>query len=245
MIHLELKDKVALVTGGGRGIGRETCILLAKQGAKIAVFSNNLQECEDTANYIIEEIGGEAISIQGDVRSEVDVSRTVRETQEKLGSVDILVNNAGVMSLKPFVETDVKEWDFVQDINIRGTYLFARAVIPEMIRKKTGVILNISSIWGTKGGPNRSAYITSKYAVIGFTKALGEEMKPYKVRVNAVCPGPVDTKMMEELAPDVNKENWLHPKDIAHVIVDLCLPHSVAVTATAIEAFGSGRPVGI
>ena len=96
---------------------------------------------------------------------------------------------------------------------------------------------------GNKGGPDRSAYITSKYAVIGFTKALGEELKPYQVRVNAVCS--VDTKMMEDIAPHIDKSNWLKPKDIAHVIVDLCLPKSVAVTATAVEAFGSGSPVGV
>ncbi|WP_227937762.1 SDR family NAD(P)-dependent oxidoreductase [Alkalihalobacillus deserti] len=240
---MELKDKVALVTGGGRGIGRETCILLAKQGAKVGIFSNNPSESQDTAKYIQEEIGGEAISLNGDVRSEEEVNNAVQELQEKFGSIDILVNNAGVMSLKPFVETDVKEWDFIQDVNVRGVYLCTQAVVPKMIEKRNGVIINLSSIWGTKGGPDRSAYTTSKYAVIGFTKALGEEMKPYKVRVNAVCPGPVDTKMMEDLAPDVNKDNWLHPIDIANVIVDLCLPKSVAVTATAIEAFGNGRPV--
>ena len=216
---MELQGKVALVTGGGRGIGRETCILLAKHGAKVAVFSRSQSEVADTANYIIEELGGEAIYVTGDVRLEDDVKRAVKETQEKLGSVDILVNNAGTMLLKPFDETTIEEWDFVQDINSRGPFLFAREVVPEMKKKRDGVIVNISSIWGTKGGPDRSAYITSKYAAMGFTKALGEELKPYKVRVNAVCPGPVDTQMMEDLAPDVNKENWLHPRDIAHIII--------------------------
>jgi NAD(P)-dependent dehydrogenase (short-subunit alcohol dehydrogenase family) len=242
---LLLKDKVALVTGGGRGIGRETCILLAQQGAKVAVFSDNPSESKETASYISEVIGVEAIALIGDVRSEEDITKAVQETQERLGSIDILINNAGVMLLKPFNETTVEEWDFVQDVNIRGVFLFASAVVPQMMEKKNGVIINLSSIWGTKGGPDRSAYIASKYAVIGFSKALGEELKPYKIRVNAVCPGPVDTKMMDDIAPDVNKDNWLHPIDLANVIVDLCLPKSAAVTATAIEAFGSGRPVNL
>lgn len=242
---LILKDKVALVTGGGRGIGRETCILLAQHGAKVAVFSDNPSESMQTAFYISEVIGVEAIALIGDVRSEEDITKAVQETQERLGSIDILINNAGVMLLKPFNETTVEEWDFVQDVNIRGVFLFARAVVQQMIEKKNGVIINLSSIWGTKGGPDRSAYITSKYAVIGFSKALGEELKPYKIRVNAVCPGPVDTKMMEDIAPDVSKDNWLRPIDLANVIVDLCLPKSAAVTATAVEAFGSGRPVNL
>jgi NAD(P)-dependent dehydrogenase (short-subunit alcohol dehydrogenase family) len=242
---LELKDKVAFVTGGGRGIGRETCILLAKQGSKVAIFSDNQAESEDTANYIIEEIGGEAISITGDVRSEEDVNKAVSETQEKLGSIDILINNAGVMLLKPFVEMKVSEWDFVQDVNIRGVYLCTNAAVPQMIEKRNGVIVNLSSIWGTKGGPDRSAYIASKYSVIGFTKALAEEFRPYNIRVNAVCPGPVDTKMMADLLPNANNENWLRPSDIANVIVDLCLPKMRAVTGNAIEAFGNGRPVNL
>lgn len=173
------------------------------------------------------------------------MKKAVQLTEEKLGSIDILINNAGVMSLKPFQETGAKEWDFIQEVNVRGPFLFAKAVVPKMIEKKDGVIINISSIWGTKGGPDRSAYITSKYAVIGFSKALGEELKPHRIRVNAVCPGPVDTKMMEDIAPDVNKDNWMHPIDLANVIVDLCLPKSKAITATAIEAFGYGRPVGL
>ncbi|MFJ5713206.1 SDR family NAD(P)-dependent oxidoreductase [Neobacillus sp. NPDC093127] len=245
MYFLELKDKVAFVTGGGRGIGRETCILLAKQGAKVAVFSNNQSESEETARYISTELGGEALSLVGDVRKEEDVNKAVQETQEELGSIDILINNAGVMLLKPFHETTVEEWDFVQEVNIRGVYLCARAVVPQMREKRDGVIINLSSIWGTKGGPDRSAYIASKYAVIGFSKALGEELKPDKIRVNAVCPGPVDTKMMEGLTPDVNKENWLQPIDLANVIVDLCLPKMKAVTGAAIEAFGNGRPVNL
>jgi NAD(P)-dependent dehydrogenase (short-subunit alcohol dehydrogenase family) len=240
---MELKNKVAFVTGGSRGIGRETCILLAKQGAKVAVFSRS--DSEETANYIKNEIGGEAIALHGDVRFEDDVNRAVQLTEEQLGSIDILINNAGVMSLKPFQETGIEEWDFIQDVNVRGPFLFAKAVVPKLIEKKEGVIINISSIWGTKGGPDRSAYITSKYAVIGFSRALGEELKPYRIRVNAVCPGPVDTKMMEDIAPDFNKDNWMQPIDLANVIVNLCLPKSKAITATAIEAFGYGRPVGI
>ena len=242
---MEHEGKVALVTGGGRGIGRETCLLLAREGAKVAVFSRTQSEVEETVELIRKETGREAIAIAGDVRSAEDADRAVRETREKLGPVDILVNNAGVMLLKPFAETTVEEWDRVQDINVRGTYLFTRAALPDMLAKRQGVIVNVSSIWGTKGGPDRSAYITSKYAVIGFTRALGEELKPCNIRVNAVCPGPTATRMTAGLVSGSTPANWMQPEEIADVIAYLCSSKSSAITASIVEAFGCGKPVGI
>ncbi|QCR32138.1 SDR family NAD(P)-dependent oxidoreductase [Lysinibacillus sp. SGAir0095] len=240
---MELKGKVALVTGGGRGIGRETCLLLASYGADVAVCARSQAECEEVVQTIKTQYGTNAISVICDVGNLDEVKKCVAKTISELGQIDILINNAGVMSLKPFVETSVEEWQWVQDINVNGAFYLCKEVIPEMITRKDGIIINIASIWGTKGGPNRSAYITSKHAIIGFTKALGEEMKPYGIRVNAVSPGPVDTKMMTDIAPDYDKSAWLKPIDIANVIVDLALPKSVAVTATTIEAFGKGQPV--
>ena len=122
VILVELQGKVAFVTGGGRGIGRETCILLAKHGAKVAVFSRSQTEVAETANYIIDELGGEAISVTGDACLEEDVKRAIQETRYMLGSIDILVNNAGTMLLKPFDETTIEEWDFVQNINSRAPF---------------------------------------------------------------------------------------------------------------------------
>lgn len=239
-----LTNKVALVTGGGRGIGRETSVLLAKLGAKVAVLSNEQLEINETVKYI-ESNNGQALAVYCDILSESDIDRAVNLVKENFGDVDILVNNAGCMIIKPFLETTIDEWDNMQNVNVRGMYLLTRAVVPEMIEKNSGSIVNISSIWGLKGGPDRSAYITSKHAVIGFSKALGEEFKQYNIRVNAVCPGPVDTKMMDDLAPNVNKDNWLRPEDIANVVVDLCLPKSKAITAATIEAYGVGKPVNL
>ena len=241
---MKLKQQVALVTGGGRGIGKETSLLLAAEGAKVALFSDNEKEVQETAAFIRKQ-GGEAIAIFGDVRSESAVNDAVKTTLDTFGRIDILVNNAGVMIIKPFLETTVDEWNRIHDVNLNGVYLFCRAVIPHMMERKSGTIVNVSSIWGTKGGPDRSAYISSKFAVVGLTKALAEEFKTGGIRVNAVCPGPVRTKMMEDLAPDVNKDNWLAPSDIAHVIHFLCLPESKAMTGTVVEAFGHGRPVNL
>lgn len=240
---MELKGKVALVTGGGRGIGRETCLLLASHGADVAVCARSKSECEEVVQTINERYGTKAIVVLCDVGNKDEVKICVEQVKEQLGKIDILINNAGVMCLKPFVETSIDEWQWVQDINVNGPFYLCKEIVPDMIGRRDGVIINIASIWGTKGGPNRSAYISSKHAIIGFTKALGEEMKPYGIRVNAVSPGPVDTKMMSDLAPNYDKSAWLKPIDIANVIVDLVLPKSVAVTATTIEAFGKGQPV--
>lgn len=242
---MELKGKVALVTGGGRGIGRETCLLLASHGAQVAVCARSKEECDEVVQTIQDNYGTRAMTVLCDVGNVNEVHAAVKKVNVELGKIDILINNAGVMLLKSFVETSNDEWKWVHDINLNGPFYFCKEVIPDMMQKREGVIINISSIWGTKGGPNRSAYISSKHAIIGFSKALGEELKPYGIRVNAVCPGPVDTRMMHEIVPGLDTSSWLKPIDIANVIVDLVLPKSVAVTATSIEAFGAGQPVSV
>ncbi|MEI4771785.1 SDR family oxidoreductase [Psychrobacillus sp. FJAT-51614] len=239
----ELKGKVALVTGGGRGIGRETCILLASLGADVAICSRSASECEEVSNFIQKTYGTKTVVITGDVSKEKDVDNIIDFINKTLGSISILINNAGAMSLKPFIDTSIEEWDWIHDVNVKGPFLLCKKVIPDMMVQSEGVIINISSIWGTKGGPNRSAYISSKHAVIGLSKALGEELKPYGIRVNAICPGPVDTKMTDDLGDNINKEGWLAPIDLANIIVDFCLPKMKAVTASSIEAFGAGQPI--
>ena len=241
---MELAGKVALVTGGSRGIGKETAILLASHGAYVAVCSRNLQECEEVVQYITTMYGTDALAISCDVTDETEVKSVVQHVNETLGTVDILINNAGAMLLKAFTETTSDEWKKMFDVNVNGPYYFCKEIVPEMKIKQQGAIVNISSIWGTKGGPDRSAYIASKHAIIGFSKALGEELKPFGIRVNAVCPGPVETQMTNALGENIDKTGWLQPIDVAHVITDLVLPKSKAITATTIEAFGAGMPVG-
>lgn len=242
---MQLQGKVALVTGGGRGIGKETALLLASYGASVAVCSRNEAECLAVKQLIEQTYGTKAAAVTCDVSDEQQVKEVVKAVADQLGPVDILINNAGAMLMKSIVEMTTEEWQQIQDINVNGPFYFCKQVVPTMMEKQDGVIINISSIWGSKGGPNRSAYITSKHAINGFSKALGEELKPYGVRVNAVAPGPVDTKMMEVLGAGANKNGWLAPIDIANVIVDLVLPKSKAITATSIEAFGYGAPVGL
>ncbi|WP_455675807.1 SDR family NAD(P)-dependent oxidoreductase [Pradoshia sp.] len=242
---MDLQGKVALVTGASRGIGKETATLLASYGASIAICALDQEECEKAAEFIQTTFSVKVAAISCDVTNHEEVKNAVNQVNLQLGPIDILINNAGAMLLKPFTETTTEEWINMFDVNVNGPFYFCREVVESMKHRQEGVIINISSIWGTKGGPNRSAYIASKHAVIGFSKALGEELKPFGVRVNAVCPGPVDTQMTDALGDDINKAGWLQPIDIAHIVADLALPKSKAITAASIEAFGAGLPVGI
>lgn len=242
---MELAGKVALVTGASRGIGKETAILLASHGASVAICARNQDEVDEVAKYIEATYNTPTFASVCDVGNEEDVSKLVASITNTLGPIDILINNAGTMLLKPFTETSTDEWKNMFDINVHAPFYFCRDVVPNMKKNQSGAIVNIASIWGTKGGPDRSAYIASKHAVIGFSKALGEELKPYNIRVNAVCPGPVDTQMTDVLGDDINKTGWLQPIDLANVIVDLVLPKNKAITATSVEAFGAGSPVGM
>lgn len=241
---MDLQNKVALVTGASRGIGKETAILLASHGASVAICARNQQDCDEVANYIKATFNTPVFAGVCDVGNEQDVKQFVEKSVEQLGPIDILINNAGTMLLKPFTETTTEEWTNMFDINVHAPFYFSKEVVAGMKERQSGAIVNIASIWGTKGGPDRSAYIASKHAIIGFSKALGEELKPYNVRVNAVCPGPVDTKMTDALGEGVNKTGWLQPIDVAYVIVDLVLPKNRAITASSVEAFGAGMPVG-
>lgn len=242
---MELQGQVALITGAGRGIGKETAQLLAKQGAAIAVCALEEQQCIDVAMDIASKYGVKTMALTCDITDYAQVQQAVAKVKRHFGKIDLLINNAGGMLLKPFTEMSVEEWQWMQRINVDGAFYMCKEVVPHMIAAQSGCIINISSIWGTKGGPNRSAYITSKHAVIGFTKALGEELKPHRIRVNAVCPGPTNTQMTDDLGAGFNKDGWLEPIDIAHVIANLAMPQSRAVTATAVEAFGYGAPVGL
>lgn len=240
-----LTGKVALVTGSSQGIGKETASLLASYGAAVVICALDQQQCEQVAAEIQATHHTPTLAIACDVTDEQQVNAMIEKIAATLGPVDILINNAGAMLLKAFTETTTAQWQHLFNVNVHAPFYLCQAVVPSMKARGGGAIVNLASIWGTKGGPDRSGYIASKHATIGFSKALGEELKPYQIRVNAVCPGPVDTAMTDALGDDLNKEGWLQPIDIAYVITDLVLPKNKAVTATSIEAFGAGRPVGL
>lgn len=241
---MKLTEKVAIVTGGGRGIGRAIAVMFAQEGAKVVVTARSVDEIEDAARQI-RELGGEAIAVRCDVSNENDVARLVEETMQNFGQVDILVNNAAAnLPNINVVDVPIKEWRNVINVNINGPYLCARAVLPSMIERRSGKIINISSIGGRKGAKGRGPYRASKAALINFTETLAAEVYEQGINVNCICPGGVATEMMLEITHGQSaNQNLMHPDEIANVALFLASDESSAVTGTAIDAFGQTNPI--
>ncbi len=194
---MRLQDKVALITGGTSGIGEATATLFAKEGAKIAITGRN----EKRGNAVTEQItrnGGHAVIITSDVRKSSDCQLAVDEILRAFGRIDILFNNAGVFYPHTTLDCSEEEWDEQIDINLKGTFLMSKAVLPHMVQRRSGVIINNSSGWGIVGGDAAVAYCASKGGVVLLTKAMAIDHGRQGIRVNCICPGDVDTPMLPE-----------------------------------------------
>ena len=197
---MELKGAVAIITGGARGIGRGIAYELAKQGARIVLADlSEVSEDRDITAADVQTLGGEAIAVDVDVRDWAQVQSMVKNTIDTWGQVDILVNNAGVIRIGPVALFSEDDWDLIMDVNLKGTFLCCKAVVPHMTQRGRGAIINLSSIAGKRGRGFSSAYSASKFGVIGFTQSLAHEVAAAGVTVNAICPGEVDTAMWRDV----------------------------------------------
>ncbi len=199
-----LKGKVALITGARRGMGKADALLLSKMGAKVALADISLEECEIVVDEIKKQ-GGEALAIKCDVSNKKEVEGMVKKTVEKFGKLDILVNNAGICQFKPFLEMTEEEWDKTLDINLKGYFLCAQAAAKEMLKQKSGAIVNIASVvMGQmgKGMAGLAHYSASKGGIAALTKTLALELAQYNIRVNAIAPGAIDTPMASSTKSD-------------------------------------------
>lgn len=195
MTTISLEGKTALVTGAGTGIGRAIAVALARAGARVAV--NHLGRATE-ARQVVKEMaaaGASAIEIEADITKAAKVERMAGKVKDALGPIDILVNNAGVILEKPFLETSEEDWDFVLNADLKGVFLCSRAVLPAMVKRSTGVIINIASELGFLGRERYAPYCAAKAGVIGLTRAMAREFAP-AIRVNAIAPGPIDTPML-------------------------------------------------
>jgi NAD(P)-dependent dehydrogenase (short-subunit alcohol dehydrogenase family) len=192
---MRLNNKVALITGGTSGIGEATALLFAREGAEVAITGRNQTRGSQVVKRI-KEVGAGAIFLRADVSSAGDCRRAVEETKEEFGRLDILFNNAGVFYPHTALECSEKEWDEQMDINLKGTFLMSKFVLPVMIAQRGGVIINNASGWGIVGGDRAVAYCASKGGVVLMTKAMAIDHGPQGIRVNCVCPGDVETPML-------------------------------------------------
>lgn len=196
---MRLKNKVAIVTGGARGIGKAIAILFAKEGAKVVIIARTATEINNTVSEIRQN-GGEVIGIVGDVSKWEDIENLVSNTISNFGTIDILVNNAGVLKpIGPFIDTNIEEWVRNFQINFLGTVLCCKAILPVMIEKKHGKIINLSGGGSTSPRVNFTAYGVAKTAIVRFTETLAEELKNFNIQINAIAPGAVNTKMLTEV----------------------------------------------
>lgn len=201
---INLKGRVALITGGSRGIGKATAILFAKANADVAVTYHINDKSANEVVQKIQDLGQDAIAIKGNVGKSEDVKRMVKEVLEHFGKIDILVNNAGIWTYGAIGEMSEEVWDETIDVNLKGVFLFTNEVVPIMKKQKWGRIINISSTAGQRGEAFHSHYAASKGAIIAFTKSLAVELAKYNILVNCVAPGWVNTDMCAEVFKDPN-----------------------------------------
>ena len=191
-----LKDKVALITGAGRGIGKAISLRFAEEGASLILCARTaapLQEVTDAIRHM----GRPCLGSVVDVAKEEDVGRLVKDGLSKFGQIDILVNNAGISNPKAFLETSNADWDEAINVNLKGIVFCTRAVLPGMLERGFGRVINIASAAGLRGLPGSPAYTASKFAVVGLTQALADEVVDKGIRVNVICPGPVRTELFD------------------------------------------------
>ncbi len=243
---MQLKGKTAVVTGSGRGLGKEIAFRLAQMGANIVLNDIEASDVIDATAEEFRAAGFNVIVTKGDVRNENDVKDMVKKAVEAFKSLDILVNNAGITRDKPMAMMSEGDWDDVLDINLKGAFLCTKAASKIMIKQKSGKIVNIASVAGVMGNPGQANYSASKAGLIGLTKSTAKELASRGITCNAVAPGLIQSKMTDVL-PEKVKENYLNsiplgrfgtPGDVADVIGFLASEYSNYVTGQVIHIDG-------
>jgi NAD(P)-dependent dehydrogenase (short-subunit alcohol dehydrogenase family) len=221
---MDLKGRVAIVTGAVGTIGRGICKTLANEGMRVVVADLAQDECDRFA-VEIGALGGSALGVEVNVVSIESANKMAQKAMEAFGQIDVLVNNAGVIVIAPLVDHKVEDFDKIISVNLRGTFLCTRAVVPHMIQKKSGRIINISSVAAKRPGPLQSAYAASKHGIIGLTQVWCQELGSYNITVNAVCPGFIESPMWKDhLSPALAPIFGVDPSELVETIAKAYMP---------------------
>ncbi|MDQ4140044.1 MAG: 3-ketoacyl-ACP reductase [Bacteroidota bacterium] len=214
-----LKGKIALVTGAGKGIGRAIAIALAKEGVHVGLLARSSSQLQSTANAI-QGLGVKTSVVTADIANIEAVNAAAAQIKKVLGPIDILINNAGTATFGKFLELEPAEWEKIIRVNLLGVYYMTRAVLPDMIERQTGDIINVSSTAGQRGAALTSAYSASKFAVMGLTESLMQEVRKHNIRVSALNPSTVATELpIANKLTDGNPEKVMQPEDLAELII--------------------------
>jgi len=245
-----LKNKIAIITGARRGMGRTHALALAKVGAKVVVADISKEDCEKVVQEI-KKNKGEAIAVKCDVSKKAEVDQMVQETIKKWGKVDVLINNAGICQFKPFLDLTEADWQKTLDINLKGYFLCAQACAREMVKQKYGVIVNIASIAMGQVGCGfltLAHYSASKGGIVGMTETLAQELAPYNIRINAVAPGAIETPMVDTLKQDkktlaatlarVPLHRMGKPEEVSNLVLFLASDDSSYMTGSTVVVDG-------
>ena len=234
---MDLKEKVVLVTGAGRGIGRAIAHAFAVEGAAVALQGKTKKNLEKVQREL-KALGVGTVVLPGDVSDEGTVSRCVAAAEQELGPIDVLVNNAGIFATGPIDKIDALVFDRVLEVNLRGPFLMSRAVLPGMKSRRRGHIVNIASTAGRRGFPGGGAYCASKFGLAGLTEAMRYDVRAFDVRVTCVFPSSVATDLAREHDAGLKEERAIQPEDVARAVValvkmdDRALPTSLEIWQT-------------
>ena len=245
MCELVLEGKLAIVTGGARGIGKEIAMLFAKQGANIAICDVNLEEAEKTAKEI-QDSGRESLAFKVDVTDQSQIQDMVDKILDKFNKIDILINNAGITKDNLLLRMSEEEWDKVIAVNLKGTFLCTKIVSKVMLKQRFGKIVNLASIIGIMGNAGQANYAASKAGIIGLTKSVAKELASRNICVNAIAPGFIKTDMTARLAEEVQKKmlsviplaRFGEAKDVADLAIFLSSESSSYITGQVIQVDG-------
>jgi 3-oxoacyl-[acyl-carrier protein] reductase len=239
VIRPDLSKQVAIVTGGGRGIGRAVALALAHCKASVIVAARTLSEIE-AVTAEINKANGKALFVQCNIADEGQINQLFDTVMDKFGRLDIMINNAAIGRYGPFQNFTTGDLDDLIAVNLRGTFICCREALQRMVPQRSGYIINISSVVGFKGYENQSAYTATKHAVVGMTKTLALEAQKYNIRASVIHPGGVDTDLVGEARPDLDRSTLMQPEDIAQTVLFLLsLSERAAVDEIYIRRRGS------
>lgn len=232
----KLKDDIAVITGASRGIGRAIALAFSEKGINLALFGRDKTKLSEVKEDC-EKFGSNVLIFSGDVGNEQFVNSSIDEVMNKFGKIDHLINNAGIAHFGKFIDSSLTEFKEQVNTNLYGVYNFTKAVLPDMIRKRSGSIINISSLAGKNGFVGGSLYAATKHGLMGMTKCLMLEVREHNIRVASVCPGSVGTDLILNTAlSPLNPEKILSPSDVAEVVLSILnLPHRALISEVEVR----------